>query len=337
MEINGRQIGISYPPYVIAEMSGNHNGDIENAFKIIRAAKGAYANAVKLQCYDPYSMAAAYTIPNGPWAGRQLTDLYKEAHTPREWFPYLFDAARNNDITIFSSVFDREGVDFLEKLDCPAYKISSFDIVDLQLIRYAADTGKPLIISTGMASDEEVMAADDAIPPQYPHIFLHCVSGYPTPLSEARLARLRILYQMTTLVAGLSDHSLGHDVAIAAVALGAPVIEKHLTLDRMAGGPDSEFSMEPQEFLLMTSAIRAIWDALHADVSSPSEGTSVQFRKSLFVSCDVRAGERLSETSVQARRPNLGVPVASLSEVCGKRAIRDLSAGNPLLWDDLAD
>lgn len=337
MEINSRRIGNELPTYIIAEMSGNHKGDFNIALKIIDEAASVGADAIKLQLYDPDTIAAEYTIQDGPWKGRELLDLYKEAHTPKDWFPTLFGYAKMRGITAFSSVFDREGVDFLEELHCPAYKISSFDIVDLQLIEYITHTGKPIILSTGMASDEEIMAADDVIPPQYPHIFLHCVSGYPTPVKEARLSRLLKIYQMTTLVAGLSDHSLGHEVAIAAVTLGAPVIEKHLTLDRLAGGPDAEFSMEPHEFRQMVVAVRSIWDALHVDASSKSEAASTQFRKSLFLSRNISAGERVTETSLQAKRPNIGVPPGSLGEVLGKRARIDLIAGNPLLLDDLCD
>lgn len=190
MEINNRRIGSGISPYIIAEMSGNHNGSLSTALKIIDAAANAGADAIKLQLYDPKTIAAEYTIPDGPWKGRQLRDLYQEAHTPKQWFPALFAYARKRGITAFSSVFDCAGVEFLQTLYCPAYKISSFDIVDLQLIRYASYTSKPLIISTGMASDSEIMAADDALPPLYPHIFLHCVSGYPTPVNEARLSRL---------------------------------------------------------------------------------------------------------------------------------------------------
>ncbi len=240
---------------------------------------------------------------------------------------------------MFSSVFDRAGVDFLESINCPAYKISSFDIVDIPLIKYISHTTKPLIISTGMASDEEIMAADDALDPNYPHAFLHCVSGYPTPVNEAKLWRMKEINRMVGLPVwcGLSDHSLGHDVAVAAVAMGCPIIEKHICLDRNLGGPDAAFSMEPQEFREMVSAVHSIWDALHADGASKSEAVSVQFRKSLFWSRNMLAGEQVTETSVQVRRPNLGAPVASLDEVLRKRTRRDLVAGSPVSLDDLSD
>lgn|SRR5512139_209173 len=337
MIINDRTIGHDVPPYFVAEISGNHLGDINNALRLIDAAKKAGADAVKLQCYLPETICSPYKLTEGPWAGWELRDLYKEAHTPRDWFPTLFGYAAGRGITIFSSVFDMSAVDFLEDLNCPAYKISSFDIVDLQLIRYVVDTGKPVILSTGMASDQEIMDADDAIPPMYPHMFLHCVSGYPTPVEEARLKRLIDINRMVQLPVpcGLSDHSLGHDVAIAAVALSAPLIEKHLTLDRSAGGPDAAFSMEPDEFAQMVKTVRAVYLALYADESSPSEGASVLLRKSLYAARPISGGEALSETSLVALRPAIGVPVASLDEVLGRCVRLPVERGSPIVWENI--
>lgn len=337
MEINGKRIGHHTTPYIVAEMGANHNGEKITAFKLIAAAKFAGAHAIKVQCYLPESICAPYVMTTGPWKGYELRELYKEAHIPRPWFKYLFALAKDHGIPMFSSVFSRADVDFIETFDPPAYKISSFDITDLQLIRYVVDTGKPIILSTGMASDQEIMDADDAIPPQYPHMFLHCVSGYPTPVEEARLGRIRDINRIVQLPVncGLSDHSVGHDVAVAAVALGAPLIEKHLTLDRAAGGPDSEFSMEPDEFAQMAHAVWSIYHALYAVGEPASEKPSLLLRKSLFASRDISAGELLSETSVVALRPAIGVPAGSLDAVCGRVLRQPVKRGNPVLWEHL--
>ena len=340
MQIAGRNIAPEESPYVIAELSGNHLGDKQRAFRLIEMAKHAGADAVKFQYYTADSITINHDGPEfilhqGPWKGRKLYDLYQEAHTPPEWFPSLFDCAQKLGIAAFSSVFDPAGVDELERLGAPAYKISSFDIVDHPLIEYVSKTLKPIILSTGMASPDDIRSADDLLGDLYPHTFLHCVSGYPTPVEESNLAALKRLSIMVGMDVGLSDHTLGAEVPVAATAMGAVVIEKHLTLDRHDGGPDAAFSLEPHEFRKMCLAVRGIHSALHQETSPPSERASRILRKSLYLVQPVAAGSQLSERDVRAIRPGLGLHPKFLSLVIGRRARRDLAYGSPVSWDDL--
>ena len=269
MRINGRDIGPGHEPYVIAEVSANNNGTLGRALELIRKAKEAGADSVKLQLYDPMKLAIARGGPDkklasGPWAGRTLLDLYTEGHTPREWFPAMFDYAKKHNITLFSSVFDDDGVDFLETLNCPCLKIASFELTNLPLIRKAASTGKPIILSTGMGDYDNIAATlyDARESGAGDLAALHCVSAYPCPADQANLARINLLQSFSFDAVGFSDHTLGHECAIAAVALGACIIEKHITLDRNDGGLDASFSMEPAEFKAMVSAIRNVHAAL---------------------------------------------------------------------------
>lgn len=285
MRIGNREIGPGHPPFVAAEVSGEHKGSYERCVDLIDAAHRAGADAVKLQCFRPYDLAKARGGPDkvlteGLWAGRKLIDLYTETHTPREWFPDLFAYARRFNITLFSSVFDEEGVDYLETLGCPAYKISSFEVTNCDLIRKAASTGKPLIISTGMASNADVDRAARALTKEGPHgirytdvdsAWLHCVSAYPCRIEDANLRRMTKL-ETTTEVYGLSDHTLGTTAAIVATALGASIIEKHITLDRNNGGPDAAFSLEPAEFKKLVQDVRDAYASLGTGERPKSEG-----------------------------------------------------------------
>jgi pseudaminic acid synthase len=339
--IAGRKIGQAHPPYVIAEMSGNHNGDIERAFRLIDAAAEAGADAVKLQTYTADTITIdhdgpGFRLEGGLWDGRTLHDLYREAHTPWAWHGPLFDHAKRRGIAIFSSPFDGTAIDLLESLDAPAYKIASFELIDLPLIRRAARTGKPLIISTGLATlgeiEEGVAAARGAGATQI--LLLHCTSAYPTPPEEANLRTMANMAQGFDVPVGLSDHTMGIAVPVAAVALGAVAIEKHFTLARADGGPDSAFSLEASELKEMVAACRAARAALgRVDYGvSPGEGGGRLVRRSLYVVEDIAAGMALTEANVRSIRPGFGMLPKHLPEVLGRPATRSLKRGEPLDW-----
>jgi N-acetylneuraminate synthase len=343
--IAGRMIGPDQPPYVIAEMSGNHNGDIGRAFALIEAAKAAAADAVKLQTYTADTITIdhdgpGFMIEGGLWHGRKLHELYGEAHTPWDWHPRLFEHARAVGIACFSSPFDPTAVDFLQSLDAPAYKVASFEIVDTPLVARMARTGKPLIISTGLASPEDitdaVAAARDAGGREI--ILLHCTSGYPTPADQMHLRTMPDLAQAHGTLVGLSDHTMGTAVAVAAVALGACVIEKHFTLARADGGVDSAFSLEPEELARLVSDCRDAWAALgsvhYEEVEAEKAGRDL--RRSLYVVADVKKGEKLTPENVRSIRPGHGMAPKHLYEVLGRPAARDLKRGEPLAWDQIA-
>jgi len=335
----GRTIGPGRRPYIIAEMSGNHMGRLDRALALIDAAADAGADAVKLQTYTADTITIDHDGPEfrlegGPWAGYTLHRLYREAHTPWDWHPALFERARERGIAIFSSPFDETAIELLERLDAPAFKIASFEIVDTPLIRRAARSGKPLIISTGMASLGEIQAAIEAAG-NVPVALLHCVSGYPTPAEEMNLKTIPHLADAFGVPAGLSDHSLGVAVPVAATALGATIIEKHLTLSRADGGVDHAFSLEPAEFKVMVDAARTAWAALgrvHYE-PEPSEVGGRDFRRSLYVVADTAKGEILTSANVRSIRPGLGLAPKHLSAVLGRRAARDLRRGEPLAWN----
>ena len=334
MLINNYQIAPRCRPYLIAEISGNHGGDPQRAFRLIGTAKQAGADAVKLQCYDPETISADVTVV---WQGGERTarELYREAHTPRDWFGDLFDQAASWSIPLFASVFSEADADFVERFDPPAYKISSFDIVDTKLIAHVARFGKPLMISTGGASTAEIIRAAAAAG-DCPHLFLHCVSEYPTPIAAAWLSRIRALQGfIRPPLIGLSDHSLGHDVAVAATALGVVAIEKHLILNRSDGGPDAAFSMQPEEFRAMATAVTAIHAAVSAGPPAAASNSSF-YRKSLYYARDIAAGSRLTETDVRTMRPSLGIHPALLSSVAGRSLRRAVAAGSPVALDDFA-
>lgn len=276
MNIAGREIGPRFPPYIVAEMSANHLGSLRRALAIMDAAKEAGADAVKLQTYAPADLASPdMVIAAGPWAGRKARELYAETYTPWSWHPELFEYGRKLELTVFSTPFSTEAVDFLEKLGCPAYKIASFEVTDRVLVQYADATGKPLVISTGMADADEIAWA---IPPHLPWsrpesggtALLHCVSAYPAPAAEMNLGRIRQLAESFRCTVGLSDHTLGSTCAIAATALRASIIEKHLTLKRSDGGPDAAFSAESEEFAAMVKGVHECWAAIQPS-ESPSQ------------------------------------------------------------------
>jgi len=339
IQIAGRAIGPDHPPYVIAELSANHNGSLDTALRIVEAAKQAGADAVKLQTYKPDTItldcdSEEFRIHGGLWDGRTLYDLYQEAHMPWEWHKPLFDRARALGITIFSSPFDTTAIDLLEDLGAPAYKIASFEAVDLPLIRYAASTGKPLIISTGMADAEEIAeaiaAARDGGCREL--AILHCVSGYPAPPEDYNLRTIPDMIERFGLVTGLSDHTLDNTTAIASVALGASIIEKHFTLDRNGGGPDDSFSLEPAELADLCKGAKTAWQALgRVDYGrKSSEIGNVQFRRSLYFVKDLKAGDVITADAVRSVRPGYGLPPKYLDAVVGQSVTRDVGANTPV-------
>ena len=343
--IAGRRIAADDAPYVIAEMSANHNGNIETAFKIIEAAKQAGADAVKLQTYRPDTITLDcdtedFRIHGGLWDGRTLYELYEEAHMPWDWHAPLFAHARKHGITIFSSPFDNTAVNLLEDLNAPAYKIASFEAIDHALIKYVASTGKPMIISTGMADAEEIQEAIDAAREGgcQELAIMHCVSGYPAPAEDYNLRTIPDMIQRFGLVTGLSDHTLDNATAIAATALGASIIEKHFTLDRKGGGPDDSFSLEPQELAALCRDSKTASQALgKMDYSrKSSEQGNVKLRRSLYFVKDMKAGEVITSDTVRSVRPGFGLPPKHYETVLGKRINRDASVGTPFAWDFLA-
>lgn len=337
--IEGRRIGPGSAPYVIAELSANHNGSLEAALCLIDAAKAAGADAIKLQTYTPDTItldcdSEEFIIKGGLWDGRRLYDLYREAYTPWDWHPKLFAHARSSGITIFSTPFDATAVDLLEDLGAPAYKIASFEAVDLPLIRYVASTRKPMIISTGMADADEIAEAIEAAREGgcSELAILHCVSGYPAPACEYNLRLIPDMAARFGVVTGLSDHTLDNATAIASVALGASIIEKHFTLDRRGGGPDDSFSLEPAELQVLCTAARTAWEALgKVDYGrQPSEKANVQFRRSLYFVEDLTAGETITDRHVRSVRPGLGLPPKRLPDVLGRKLRHGVRRGQPV-------
>ena len=343
--IDGRPIGPGHPPYVIAELSANHNGDLEQALRIIDAAQEAGADAVKIQTYRPDTITLDadgpdFRITEGLWEGHRLYDLYEWAHTPWEWHEALFAHAAKRGITLFSSPFDPTAVDLLEGLGAPAYKIASFEAVDLPLIRYVASKGKPMIISTGMADLEEITEAVEAAQAGgcTELALLHCVSGYPAPASDYNLATISDMAARFAVPVGLSDHTLDNTTAIASVALGATVIEKHMTLDRTGGGPDDSFSLEPAEFAALCRDARIAWSAVgRVDYGrKSSETANVKFRRSLYFVKDMKAGEVITEDCVRSVRPGYGMAPKHFDRVVGRNLVRDVAAATPVHEDTLA-
>jgi N-acetylneuraminate synthase len=343
ISIAGRAIGPGHPAYIIAELSANHGQSYERAARIVHAAKDSGADAIKLQTYTadtitidartPYFQIGSGTI----WAGNNLHALYQEAHTPWEWQPKLKALAGSLGLHCFSTPFDFSAVDFLETLDVPAYKIASFELVDLDLIRRVAQTGKPLIMSTGMATLAEITDAVDAARGAgcLELALLKCNSGYPAPPEDMHLLTIPHMAQAFGAPVGLSDHTLGVAVPVAAVALGACIIEKHLTFARADGGPDSAFSLEPDEFKQMVDAVR-VAEASLGRVNyavSERERASRVFRRSLFIVQDTKAGTAFTRDNVRSIRPGHGLPVKHLGDVLGRVAARDLARGTPLTWD----
>ena len=343
--IAGRDIGNGYSPYVIAELSANHNGNMATALRLMEQAKIAGADAIKIQTYRADTITIDsdledFKIHDGLWAGKRLYDLYEEAHTPWEWHAELFAYARKLGITLFSSPFDKTAVDLLEDLNTPAYKIASFEAIDLPLIRYVAATGKPMIISTGMADAEEITeaiaAARDGGCTQL--AILHCVSGYPAPAGDYNLLTIPDMQERFGLVTGLSDHTMDNATAIASVALGAAIIEKHFTLDRKGGGPDDSFSLEPVELANLCKDARTVWEALgRVDYGrKSSEQGNVQFRRSLYFVADMKTGDPITEQNVRSIRPGYGIPPKHLPALLGKRVTQNITRGMPVALDKIA-
>ena len=341
ISIENRAISISEPPYVIAEMSANHNGKIENAIKIIHAAKIAGADAVKMQTYKPDTITLncdreEFKVRGGLWDGRTLYELYEEAHTPWEWHKPLFDYARQIGITIFSSPFDLESVDLLEALDAPAYKIASFEIIDLPLIKYVAQTGKPIIISTGMAGLQEIEEAL-SVAREYGSgelAVLHCVSGYPAKPSEYNLKTLVDMRDRFGLVTGLSDHTISNTTAIASIPLGASIVEKHFTLTRDIATVDDKFSIQPNELRELCLDSKIAWESLGViDYGlKESEVDNIQFRRSLYFVEDVKAGTPITLQSIRSIRPGNGIAPKHLEELVGKIVTENVKKGEPVTW-----
>jgi len=341
--INGRKAGPGHPPYLIAELSGNHNGSLDRALAMINAAREAGADAVKLQTYraDTITLdsdAPEFTICEGLWAGRRLYDLYAEASTPWEWHEALFAHARKIGITMFSSPFDHSAVDLLEGLGTPAYKIASFELVDTPLIRRVALTGKPLIMSTGMA---DLGTIAEAVETARVHgaqaiTLLRCVSGYPAPAADYNLATMADMAARFGTLAGLSDHTLDDTTAIAAVALGASVVEKHFTLARSDGGPDAAFSLEPEEFARLARSLKTAYSAIGSInyAVKTSEAGNVQFRRSLYFVRDLPAGAVVGPDDVRSVRPGHGLAPRHYDAVMGRTLARPVRFAEPCRWDD---
>ena len=344
ISIAGRKIGLDYPPYIIAELSANHNGCMQTALKIIEEAKKAGADAIKLQTYTADTItlnsdAKEFCIEGGLWDGRTLYDLYQEAYMPWDWHKPLFEHARKLGITIFSSPFDTTAVDLLEELNAPAYKIASFEAIDLPLIKYVASTGKPMIISTGMADAEEIQEAIEAAREGgcKELAILHCVSGYPAPAEDYNLRTIPDMMERFGLVTGLSDHTLDNTTAITSVVLGASIIEKHFTLDRNGGGPDDSFSLEPADLAALCRDSKTAWQALgKVDYGrKSSEQANIQFRRSLYFVKDMKAGDIITENSVRSVRPGFGLAPKYYSEIVGKKLAADVKYGQATDWTNI--
>ena len=341
IDIGGRRIGPEDAPYVVAELSGNHNGQLSRALELIEAAHSAGADAVKLQTYTADTLTIKHDSPEfqingGLWDGYSLYDLYGEASTPWGWHEALFEKARELGIGAFSSPFDPSAVDFLADLEAPAFKIASFEAIDLPLIRKAASKGKPLIISTGMADDTEIAEAlDSAVSGGAGGVvLLHCVSAYPAPPEETNLRTIPDLAKRFGVPVGLSDHTMGLAVPLAAVALGACFIEKHITLRRADGGPDSAFSLEPEEFRQMAEGCRVAWSAMgtvNYDRTEAEKGSMV-FRRSLYAVADISAGETINEFNVRSIRPGYGLAPKYYSYILGRKARKAIPRGTAIDW-----
>lgn len=344
IEIAGRTVGGGAPPLVVAELSGNHRGSLERALELVDAAAEAGADAVKLQTYTADTMTLDHpggdfqiSDPDSIWDGERLYELYSRASTPWEWHETIFERAASKGLVAFSSAFDSSAVDFLEQLDVPCYKVSSFECTDIPLIEKVCSTGKPVILSTGMATAQEIEAAvrtaraascDDLV-------LLKCTSDYPAPPSGANLRTIPDMGRRWSCPVGVSDHSLGIGVSIAAVALGAVLIEKHLTLSRDDGAVDSEFSMTPAEFALLAQGARHAWEALGEVTYGPSESEvhSLRYRRSLYFTRSLAPGEVVSEDSVKSIRPSLGLAPKYQQVVVGSRVTRHVSRGERVEWD----
>lgn len=340
--IDGKRIGKCYPPYLIAELSANHNGDINRAYKIMEEAKKAGADAIKLQSYTHETItidcdSEEFQIHGGLWDGTTLYELYKGAHMPWDWHKPLFEKAKELGITIFSSPFDFTAVELLEELGAPAYKIASFELVDLPLIARVAKTGKPMIMSSGMANKQDIQEAVDCARENGCEelIILHCVSGYPAPPDEYNLRTIADISERYNVLSGLSDHTIDNATAVAAVALGACVIEKHVTMDRDGGGADDSFSLEPKELAQLCKDCKTAWQSLGKVnyEQTAAEKVNTKFRRSLYIVEDITAGERFSPDNVRSIRPGFGLAPKYYDDILTHKAKHNISRGTPLAWD----
>ncbi|MCF6178267.1 MAG: pseudaminic acid synthase [Geopsychrobacter sp.] len=342
IQICGRKIGPQQPPLIVAELSGNHNGSLERALRSLEVIKAMGAEAAKLQTYTADSMTIdcqgdEFQITGGPWDGSSLYQLYQKAHTPYAWHSALFKKAKQLDLIIFSTPFDEEGIELLEELDTPAYKIASFELIDIPLIAAAAKTGKPLLISTGMGSSEEISLAVETARSAGCHelLLLHCTSGYPAPSTEANLATIPDLKARFKVPVGLSDHTLGTKVASAAIAMGACLIEKHFTLSRQEPGPDSSFSLEPEELKQLCNESQYTWQTIGQPNYAPttSEQQNLPYRRSVYAISDIKAGETLTATNIRRIRPGNGLEPKYYPQLLGLRAKGPIPRGTPLHWN----
>ena len=340
--INHKVISAKYPPYIIAELSANHNGSLEKAKKSILAAKNAGADAVKIQTYTPSTMTIDcrkedFIVKDGLWKGYSLFELYGEAQTPFEWHSELFTYAKEINITIFSSPFDETAVDLLEDLNTPAYKIASFELCDLPLIKYIAKKGKPILMSTGMANIQEISEAVSTAKKNGCRdiLLFHCISSYPAPIEQTNLKNILLLKEKFHLEVGLSDHTIGNTAAIASIAMGASAIEKHFILSRKDKGPDSTFSIEPDELRDLKKSTTETWMAIGNEnfERSEKEKENKIFRRSLYFVKPIKKGGEISKSNVKRIRPGFGLAPKYESEIIGRKVKRDVEVGEPVKWE----
>tara|TARA_Y100000589_G_scaffold103791_1_gene98100 strand:- start:907 stop:1959 length:1053 start_codon:yes stop_codon:yes gene_type:complete len=342
IKINGRKIGNNHPPYIIAEMSANHNGSIDRALETIKKASECGVDAIKMQTYTADTMTIdcsneEFLIKGGLWDGYKLYDLYKWAETPFEWHERLFSYAKKLGVTLFSTPFDENGVDLLEELNTPAYKVASFELVDIPLIKYIASKQKPVIFSTGMSTEEEINDAVNAMLEVNNHqlIILHCISSYPAPPEKSNLNQIKNISNKFGVISGLSDHTLGTTISVAATALGASVIEKHFTLDRSEKGPDSEFSIEPKELIKLCKSTKRAWLALGKEGFNRDtiESQSMSFRRSIYFVKNKKAGEIITKDDIRRIRPSKGLSPKFEGDIIGRILKKDVKRGEPTSWD----
>ena len=342
IKIGNKLIGSGEKPFIVAELSANHNGSLKRALETVLKAKQCGADAIKLQTYTPETMTlnqskGDFMIKNGLWKGKSLYKLYEEAHTPLEWHNEIFKYSRKLKLICFSTPFDETAVDLLEKLKCPMYKIASFEICDLELIKYVAKKNKPIVLSTGMANKEEISDAIKTIKKQRNNkiILLHCVSSYPAPIDDCNLAMIQELRKEFSLNIGLSDHTIGNEVALTSISLGSVFIEKHFMLDKKTKGPDSSFSLTPNEFNDLTKKSSKVWRSI-GKISykiQKSEKTNIKFRRSLYFVKKIKLGEEITRQAVRRIRPGYGIKPKFLNKIIGRKAKKNIEPGTAVSWE----